>query len=603
MTHRRFSLALAAVLALGFAGCQSVEPGDSGGVQTAVAPVQARWDRGAMVAAADPRAVRAGLDVLAAGGHAVDAAIAVHAVLGLVEPQSSGIGGGGFMLVYDRASGVMAVYDGRESAPADATGSLFLDEAGQPMGFVRAWQSGRSTGVPGAIAMYELAHKAHGRRPWESLFEPAIGLAEAGFEVSPRLAEVLAEPRLRRAMRLDDADNAQASAYFYPNGEPLKAGERRANPAYARTLRAVGQKGPAAFYEGDVARAIVEAVGQGPDPGTLSLEDLKSYKALRREALCAPTRGYRICSVPPPGSGGLTQAPLLDLAGRLVMPDPSGAVTMDARIRAFVDAQRLVYADRDHYVADADQVFVPVAELLDPRYWQARAGQRELPGATPRPGDPGAVVKGTPYVGLWGSDVVSGAPGTTHISIVDLEGNAVSMTATVEAAFGNSRMVEGFLLNNELTDFSRVPEINGKPVANAPAAGKRPRSSMSPTLVFDKASGELVMVTGSPGGNSIVAYVAKTLVGVLDWGLSAQEAVDFPNIIARGKTVGVEVDRGEGKAIAQMLREAGYEVEEREGENSGLHVIVVTPDGLDGAADPRREGVATRMVLTNTLPQ
>lgn len=544
------------------------------------------WSKGGMVAAADPRAVEAGLEVLRGGGHAVDAAIAVHAVLGLVEPQSSGIGGGAFMVVFERETGELTVFDGREKAPASIGPDLFL-ENGAPLGFLDAWQSGRSVGVPGQIALYKFAHDRFGTTAWADLFAPAIQLAEQGFEVSPRLALLLANDRLRGAIRLDD--NPDTAEYFYPGGVPLAEGTLRSNPEYAETLRDVAANGPEAFYSGPIAEAIVAAAGAEPNGGALTLEDLASYEVKERPALCGDFRTYRICSAPPPSSGGIAQPMIMGLYDRLRSEDQDASE--ESFLIAFVEAQRLAYADRDHYVADADRVTVPSSDLVSAAYLDVRATEGVAPGATPVPGDPGAALGRNPMIDMWGRDTTEDAPGTTHISIVDREGNAVAMTATVEAAFGSSRWANGFLLNNELTDFARRPEINGKPVANAPDGGKRPRSSMSPTLVFD-AEGDLFMVTGSPGGNSIIAYVAKTLVGVLDWGKTAQEAVDLPNVIARGQSVGVEVDVPGGQEAADTLSARGYNVQERRGENSGLHVIVVRDDGLEGAADKRREGVA-----------
>jgi gamma-glutamyltranspeptidase/glutathione hydrolase len=546
------------------------------------------WTKGGMVAAANPYAVEAGLEILRNGGNAVDAAIAVHAVLGLVEPESSGLGGGGFLVYYDRAKDTITVFDGRETAPAAATPDLFIKD-GKVMDFVSAWQSGRSVGVPGQVALYKAAHDAAGRADWAALFQPAIRLAEDGFIVSPKLAEALASPRLRAAIRLDD--NPDTAAYFYPDGEPLPAGFRRNNPAYAATLAAIAAEGPSAFYTGALAAEIVDAATAGPDGGGMTLDDLANYKVIERAPVCGVIRsGYKICSAPPPSSGGIAQNLILGLYDYFRPP-----VSMNADeslyLKAFVDAQRLAYADRDHYVADADQVFVPTQELIDPAYIKARAKERFAPAGKSFPGDPGLVLGKEPMRPMWGEDPTAPGAGTTHLSIIDLDGNAVAMTATVEAAFGSSRWAGGFLLNNQLTDFSREPTKGGKPVANAPAANKRPRSSMSPTLVFDE-GGDLFMVTGSPGGNSIVAYVAKTLVGVLDWGKSAQEAAALPNIIARGDTVAVEVDIEGGPEAAEALRGMGYRVEERTGENSGLHLIVVRDTGLDGGADPRREGVA-----------
>ena len=557
-------------------------------------PEAGAWDKGAMVAAADPRAVEAGLDALRAGGHAVDAAIAVHSVLGLVEPQSSGLGGGAFMLVYERDTGEMTVWDGRETAPAAVTEALFLED-GAPLGFLDAWQSGRSVGVPGQVALYKAAHEAHGQAEWASLFEAAITLAEDGFVVSPRLASLLANERLRGAIRLDE--NPETAAYFYPGGAPLKAGDVRDNPAYADTLREVALAGPQAFYTGPLAEEIVAAVAAEPRPGQMTLEDLANYQVQTRGALCGGFRDMQICSAPPPSSGGVAQAMILGLYDRLV--EARQPEDRAGQLIAWVDAQRLAYADRDHYVADPDFVPVPSEDLIDRRYLDVRAQEVAAPDATPRPGDPGPPLGRDPMIGLWGQDTTDDTPGTTHLSIIDQEGNAVVMTATVESPFGASRWAGGFLLNNELTDFALSPDKNGLPVANAPAGGKRPRSSMSPTLVLD-GEGDLVMATGSPGGNSIIAYVSKTLVGVLDWGLDAEAAVDLPNVIARGREVGVETSQGDGAEWARILREAGYVVEERAGENSGLHTIVVREGGLEGGADPRREGVA--LTLDDPMP-
>ena len=546
------------------------------------------WTKGAMVAAADPRAVEAGLEILREGGNAIDAAIAVHTVLGLVEPQSSGLGGGAFMVYYDHAKNEVTVFDGRETAPAADTANLFIKD-GKVMDFVTAWQSGRSVGVPGQVALYQTAHDAAGKADWASLFQPAIKLAEDGWVVSPRLAGLLANDQLRAAIQLDD--NPVTAAYFYPDGKPLPEGFKQTNQAYADTLKAIAKDGPSAFYTGPLAEQIVEAASAAPNGGAITLDDLANYKVKVRPALCGtlPTE-YRICSAPPPSSGGVAQNEIMGLY-ELLKPGPNVKATPEAFLKTFIDAQRLAYADRDHYVADADVVPVPAADLINPEYLKVRAGEVFEPTEHAFPGDPGVALGRAPLRPMWGEDATEHGPGTSHISIIDSEGNAVSMTTTVESPFGSSRMAGGFLLNNQLTDFSRQPTMGGKPVANAPAGGKRPRSSMSPTLVFDP-KGDLFMVTGSPGGNSIIAYVAKTLVGVLEWGDTAQQAVDRPNIIARGDTVGVEVDREGGPEAAEALRQMGYNVEERHGENSGLHVIVVRGDHLEGAADPRREGVA-----------
>ena len=547
------------------------------------------WTKGAMVAAANPEAVEAGLAILREGGTAVDAAIAVHAALGLVEPESSGIGGGGFMVYYDHASGEVTVFDGRERAPAAATPEYFMKD-GEVMDFFSSWQSGRSVGVPGAVALYKSAHDAAGKLDWEELFQPAITLAEDGFVVERKLAATLASDRLQQYVRLDDLP--ESAAYFYPDGVPLAEGSIKTNPAYAETLKRIATEGPSAFYSGEIAESIAYAVSHDPSlPGAMTVEDLANYEVAVRPALCGvEPDGYEVCSAPPPSSGGVTQNMILGLYDRL-KPTSEEEATEEGFLKAFVDAQRLSYADRDHYVADADFVPVPAAELIDPIYLDVRATEVFAPDQHATPGDPGIALGRGPMRQMWGEDPTEHHPGTTHFSIIDPYGNAVSMTMTVEAAFGNSVMVHGFMLNNQLTDFSREPTKGGKPVANAVAGNKRPRSSMSPTIVFDP-EGDLFMVTGSPGGNSIVAYVAKTLVGVLEWGKTAQEAIDLPNIIARGDTVNVEVGVAGGQQAADALTEMGYSVQERQGENSGLHVIVVREDGLEGGADPRREGIA-----------
>jgi len=554
------------------------------------------WPYGAMVSVANPYAAQAAADVIAAGGHAVDAAIAAHTVLGLVEPQSSGIGGGGFMLVYERSTDQLIAYDGREMAPAGARADMFRAED-ETMPFLRAWQSGLAVGVPGAVAMYEHAHQRHGRLTMLDNLNAAISLAEEGFEVSPRLAGML--ERMAGPSRLDD--NPATAAYFYPDGAPLAAGTVRDNPAYAKTLRDFAAEGSESFYTGALAEEITGAVRAEPDPGTLSTADLANYGVIEREAICGtlPMGGEKVCTMPPPGSG-LMQIMIMSLydtfaseaalsteaagAERAIGNEPGGVDLV-----AYVDAQRLAYADRDHYVADPDAVQVPASALIDPDYLAVRATERFAPDASPGPGDPGAALGGEPLIDLWGRDTTDEVAGTTHFSIIDREGNAVSMTATVEAPFGSSRWAGGFLLNNQMTDFARTPTLGGRAVANQVAPGKRPRSSMSPVIVFDE-TGELMMVAGSPGGNSIPAYVSKVLVRILRGAEDVQSAVDAPNIIARGESVRVETGVEGGTDSAGFLRDLGYPVQEREGENSGLHVIVRTEQGLAGAADPRREG-------------
>jgi len=536
------------------------------------------WGKGAMAATANPYATDAAISMLEQGGHAVDAAIAAHLVLGLVEPQSSGIGGGGFMLAYDYKNKSLTFHDGREQAPSGATMDMFMKD-GKVMDFFEAWQSGKAIGVPGAIALYKHAHDAHGTLPWATLFAPAIKLASEGFVVSPRMSGML--DRLKGRTELDK--HPAASAYFYPNGESLKPGFVRRNPEYANVLTRISLEGPDAFYQGEVAEAMAAAAGEAPNPGTLSVEDIRNYKATSRPVICGDFRDMQVCTTSPPSSGG-AQIMIAGLYDHLIAEGDS----TDDRIVALVDAQRLAYADRDFYFGDPDAVKIPLQDLLDPRYLKARAKDRFAPAAEPKEGDPAAVLGRMTSVD-WGADTTQEPAGTTHLSIIDGQGNAVAMTATVEAPFGSSRFVHGFVLNNEMTDFAREVPASGKIPANAIAPGRRPRSSMSPTMVLDR-DNNLLMVTGSPGGNSIPAYVAKTIIGVTAWDLSAQEAADHANIIARGKRVRVETGVGNGKQIATMLKEKGYDVQEREGENSGIHLIVVREDGLEGAADKRREG-------------
>ena len=545
-------------------------------------PKAAPWPHGWMATVANPDATAAAAEMLSQGGHAVDAAIAAHAVLGLVEPESSGLGGGGFMLVFDAKAQDLAFLDGREQAPAGARIDMFMENE-TPMNYVQAWQSGRAVGVPGAVALYKLAHDRYGKLPWGTVFGPAIRLAEEGFTVTAKMAGTL--ERLAPFARIDE--NPGAAEYFFPGGKPLTAGATVRNPAYAETLRRVASEGPSAFYTGSIAEAIVASVQAAPLGGTLTLEDMANYEAIPRPVVCGPWRTLSICTATPPSSGAM-QIMIPNLYDHRV----TEGATQAQRIRAFVEAQRLAYADRDHYFGDPDRVAVPLDGLLNPAYLQHRAQTLGDPAEAATHGDPVAVLGGE-ALGALGPDTTLELAGTTHFSIVDAEGNAVSSTMTVEGPFGSSRWASGFVLNNEMTDFARVYAPEAPEPANAVRPGARPRSSMSPTMVFDEA-GALLMVTGSPGGNSIPAYTAKTILGIQDWGLSVQEAVNFPNIIARGDAVRVETGMAPGAELAVALEAEGFNVQAREGENSGLHVIVVTEVGLEGAADPRREGNVVR---------
>lgn len=540
-----------------------------------------------MVSAANPYAVDAGVEMLRKGGSATDAAIATMMVLGLVEPQSAGLGGGGFLLAWDKG-GAFDSYDGRETAPAAATTNLFLGPDGQPLPFAQAVQSGLSTGAPSLMPMLEMAHRAHGRLPWRALFEPAIRLADEGFIVSPRLAALIAFVGRNGDLMKDPA----ARAYFFDAaGNPLAAGTRLKNPAYAATLRTLQAEGGRALTYGPIAESIVAAVHRAPRPGTLSLADLASVQPRRLAPLCAPYRTYRVCSMAPPSSGGIAVLSALGLYQR-ARPVPVGPANADDWA-AFMWASRLAYADRDHYVGDDRFVPVPTHALIDGRYLDARARLIDLahPAGNVQPGDPSTVIGGRSLLDRWGRDATDEVPGTTHLSVVDGWGDAVALTATVESAFGAQRMASGFMLNNQLTDFSLAPTLNGKPVANAPGPRKKPRSSMAPTIVFD-AQGNLYAVVGSPGGSAIIGYVAKTLIGLIDWNLTMQQAIDLPNTTARAVGVRVEQQRMAPETYAALVAR-GWRLEPTGAqEGSGLHGIRVTPQGFDGGADSRREGVA-----------
>jgi gamma-glutamyltranspeptidase/glutathione hydrolase len=534
-----------------------------------------------MVASANPLASQAGLDMLRAGGSALDAAIAAQLVLNLTEPQSSGVGGGAFVMHWDEAARRISAYDGRESAPATARPGRFVGADGKPMSLGEAIRSGRSVGVPGLLRVLQLAHAKHGQLPWATLFEPAIRLAEEGFPVSPRLHVQLRSDRILPF-------NGASRAYFYlPNGNPLPVGHQLKNPVFAAVLRRIAREGPDAFYRGSVARDIVAAVAAAVDrhgrPGDLTEQDLASYRALEREALCAYYRAHRICGMPPPSSGGIGVLAILGVLEHhpiaAARPGSSGAVHL------FAEAGRLAYADRDHYVGDPDFVQVPTAGLIAPLYLRERA-KLIVPERSMGRAEPGMPAGARVASGV---DATSEAAGTSHISVLDAQGNAVSMTTTIESQFGSRILVHGFLLNNELTDFSLAVDEGGKPAANRVEPGKRPRSSMSPTFVFAP-GGAFLMTLGSPGGSGIINYVAKTLVGVLDWKLDIQQAIAAPNMGSRNR--GTEIEKGSAlESVAAALRALGHPVQAVE-LTSGLQGIVRTPEGLAGGADPRREGVA-----------
>ncbi len=573
--------ALSAMIAAGLAFLSACSTPPAPSVQ----PAALRGE--AMATAANPHAVEAALIMLRQGGSAVDAAIAAEMVLGLVEPQSSGIGGGGAMVFYDAESEAIIAYDGRERAPAGATPGMFLDARGQPMVFLDAQASGRSIGTPLLVAMLKLAHDDHGRLPWARLFEPAITLAESGFAISPRLARFIAYAGEERGrLRADFA----ARAYFFDRaGAPLPEGAILRNPDYAATLRAIATQGPRALSDGPIAQSIVAAAQRNPRAGTLTLADLQGANARRLEPVCGSFRIYRVCTGAPPTSGNAVIA-ILGLYER-VRPNPVGASDPDDWA-AFLWASRLAYADRDHYMADDEFAPVPTRELIAPAYLDARAQLIDLAHA-PAPMLAAGIPAGQELFERWGREGGE-EHGTTHLSIVDPWGDAVALTATVESAFGSQRMASGFLLNNQLTDFSFAPTLNGRPVANAVEPRKRPRSSMSPTIVTDR-NGELVLVIGSPGGSSTIGYVARATIGALDWNLPLADAVAGANATARTTPARVETQRWPA-GLAETLRVRGWTIEDSGAlEVSGLHAIRVTPAGLEGAADPRREGIVGRL--------
>ncbi|MGD1885440.1 MAG: gamma-glutamyltransferase [Paracoccaceae bacterium] len=532
-----------------------------------------------MVAAANPHAVQAGASVLEAGGTAADALVAVQTVLGLVEPQSSGLGGGAFLIYFDAETRALTTMDGRETAPLEATPRLFQDDAGEPLQFFDAVVGGRSVGTPGTPALLEALHRRWGKLAWGPLLDPAIELADGGFAVSPRLAG-LVENDKERLSRFETTAN-----FFYPNGVAVQAGDTLQNPEYAETLRAMAAGGADAFYTGEIATDIVQTVRNAPgNPGVLSTLDLSIYQVKERAPVCVSYRAHDVCGMGPPSSGALTVGQILgtlegvDLAGM----GPESATTW----QMIGDASRLAFADRGRYMADADFVPMPKMGLVDPDYLSERAGLLTEGAALTED----AVVPGAPdwdHAQLWADDISLELPSTSHISIVDSYGNVASMTTTIENGFGSRLMVRGFLLNNELTDFSFKTHADGLPIANRLEPGKRPRSSMAPTIVMK--DGAPVLAIGSPGGSRIIGYVAKSIIAHLDWRMDVQQAVDLPHLVNRFGTYDLE----EGTSAADFgpaLEEMGFEVNQR-GLTSGLHAIAIGSD-LQGGADPRREGIA-----------
>lgn len=542
------------------------------------------------VAAANPLATEAGYRILKAGGSAMDAAVAVQMVLTLVEPQSSGLGGGAFLLHWDGEQ--VTALDGRETAPAAANEALFLQADGSPMDFQEAVVGGRSVGVPGTVRMLEHAHQQHGKLPWRELLQPAIQLADEGFDISPRLHSLLlSDPALR--------ENPPAAAFYYqPDGSPWPVGHRLRNPALAALLKDIAARGSDAFYTGANARALVVQVNTHPsNPGRITLSDLEGYQPRQRDAICTLwQKRYQVCGFPPPSSGHITQMQILGMLEKLppFQPLDQGVPSADF-LHRYTEASRLAYADRAKYLADPD--FVPVPgrtwnSMLAPAYLKQRAaliGPRSM--GTAEPGEPGEM----PIA--FASQAEQPEYGTSHISIVDAEGNALAMTTTIEQAFGSrllndggTGLAGGYLLNNELTDFAFEPyDAMGQPVANRVEPNKRPRSSMSPTLVFDAAGDRFLASVGSPGGAAIIHFTAKTLLGMYDWGLDAQRAIDLPNFGSfNGPTV-LEAGRFPASTV-QSLKDRGHTINETE-MTSGLQAIQRTDSGWFGGADPRREGV------------
>ena len=571
VTGAAFFLALT-----GFATAQDFAPEGSTG-RIAKTAVHARHQ---MVVSAHPLASQAGIEILRAGGSATDAAIAMQLVLNVVEPQSSGIGGGAFMLHYDVTSKQLTSFDGREIAPSAAKPDRFAFTGGRTgfQTYLQAVGSGKSVGVPGVVRMLELAHLRHGRLAWPKLFAPAIRVAEEGFSISPRLAQLVAQDPLLK-------NDAASRAYFFnADGSPKATDTLLRNPELAAVFRRIAYEGPQAFYEGDVARDIVSAVAGHRVPGDMTLTDVSTYRAKERAALCSPYRSYKVCGVGPPSSGGAGVAMLLGILERFPMAQYKPLSPQ--AVHLFSEAGKLAYTDRDFFLADPDFVVQPVAQLLARTYLRERSSTIRMDAANkqPRHGD----LK-LPALSRHGEDRTMEMPATSHLSVVDAEGNAVALTTSVESAFGSRIMVRGFMLNNQLTDFSWLPDDEGRPAANRVEGGKRPRSSMSPTIVFDS-QGRLRYVLGSPGGLQIINYVAQTLVALIDWKLGEQEALDLPRY--GGRPRGTDLERAEGTGeLAKALTAMGHEV--RQGNaGSGLHLISVMPKGLTGAADSRREGVA-----------
>jgi len=529
-----------------------------------------------MIVTANPYATDIGAAILRGGGTAADAMVAAQAVLGLVEPQSSGMGGGGFLVWYDSKSGELTTLDGRETAPLLANDRLFQNYNGEPIKFWDAVIGGRSVSVPGMPALLELAHSKWGKVQWADLFKKATALAEHGFIVSDRLSGLLEHEHTRMS------SSTKAKSYFFPKGQPLAQGELLINRDYAALMRQLADNGSDIFYFGPIADAIVYKVRENTrNPGLLNHEDLANYAVKERPALCTKFRNYEVCGMGPPSSGAIGVGQILGMINKF----PKGKIRDPQTLRLIGDATRLAFADRGRYVADGDFVSVPTKELVEEQYLSKRASLLNRRNAIP------VVTAGEPIGSLthrWAPDLSIEKPSTTHVSIIDAYGNALSLTSSIENAFGSRLMTNGFLLNNQLTDFSFRSSANGTPIANRVEGGKRPRSSMAPTIVLE--DGKIVLVIGSPGGSRIIPYVSNTIVAILDWGLDVQEAVSQPHAVNR---FGIyEIEEGTSlTGLKKWLQELGYEIKERP-LNSGLNVILKKDGKLYGGSDPRREGIA-----------
>jgi len=531
----------------------------------------------AMVAAANPHAVKAGVDILAAGGTAADAAVAVQMMLNLVEPQSSGIGGGAFMLYWDATSEQLITFDGREKAPASATPAYFQNSDGEPMKWWDAVVGGRSVGVPGTLKLLEHVHDKHGNQPWTDLLQPAISTARQGFKVSPRLAKSIESASDRK---LDMFDSTR-DYFFNEDGSALTAGSYLTNDKFALALRDIATKGSAPFYTGRIAEDIVNAVKTEINPGELTLDDLASYEVIERQPVCVPYRAYEVCGMGPPTSGGLTMGQILTFLSNHDLPSMGPSVEA---WHLYIEAAKLAYADRGMYMADSDFVDMPDG-LLDKTYLTERAALIDPGNAMPK------AEAGSPPnedAQRFAPDLQPEREGTSHFSIVDQFGNIISMTTTIETGFGSRVMTNGFLLNNELTDFSFKDVKDRKPVANRVEGSKRPRSSMSPTMVFK--DGKPMLAIGSPGGSRIINYVTQKVIAILDWEMDLQAALDLPHVVNRNGAT--DLEENTAATDYQLDLEAmGHEVKVR-GLNSGLHAIIIKDSELHGAADSRREGIA-----------